>query len=174
MKKKKREKKEQLRVLQKRIGFVSGLSFFHICDRVSVSLAPWGGGRRGSSLACVPEETLSGGMCFFFFLSPPSSFTNLLLRAAADAGILRAFSIDRWDLEKEVWEELLLGVFGGFFSASSHGDAQNLRMFTPFKIMQMTCQKSLFTHIRGMYSWDDAKLLPEDDSYLTPPPPQLS
>lgn len=36
----------------------------------------------------------------------PSSGTNLLLRAAVDVGILRAFSIDRWDLEKQVWGEV--------------------------------------------------------------------
>lgn len=37
----------------------------------------------------------------------PSSWTNLLLRAAVDVGILRAFTIDQWDLEKEVREKLL-------------------------------------------------------------------
>lgn len=35
----------------------------------------------------------------------PSSRANLLLRAAVDVGILRAFGIDRWDLEKRVGEK---------------------------------------------------------------------
>lgn len=37
----------------------------------------------------------------------PSSGTNLLLRAAVDVRILRAFSIDWWDLEKQVGEKFL-------------------------------------------------------------------
>lgn len=35
----------------------------------------------------------------------PSSPANLLLRAAVDVRILRAFSIDRWDSQKQVGEK---------------------------------------------------------------------
>lgn len=35
----------------------------------------------------------------------PSSAANLLLRAAVDVRILRAFSIDRWDSQKQVGEK---------------------------------------------------------------------
>lgn len=42
---------------------------------------------------------MNGGM------RPPSSPANLLLRAAVDVRILRAFSIDRWDLGKQVGEK---------------------------------------------------------------------
>lgn len=67
-------------------------------------------------------------------MRPPSSSANLLLRAAVDVRILRAFSIDRWDLGKQVGEKfktLFVCVCQG---ASSGGDASNLRMFTWLKM----------------------------------------
>lgn len=42
---------------------------------------------------------MSGGMRL------SSSPANLLLRAAVDVRILRAFSIDRWDSQKQVGEK---------------------------------------------------------------------
>lgn len=57
---------------------------------------------------------MNGGMC------PPSSPANLLLRAAVDVRILRAFSIDHWDLGKQVGEKFETIFCQG---ASSGGDA---------------------------------------------------
>lgn len=71
---------------------------------------------------------MNGGMC------PPSSPANLLSRAAVDVRILRAFSIDRWDLGKQVGRSLRPFFCFFFQGASSGGDAPNLRMFTHLKM----------------------------------------
>lgn len=131
---------------------------FHTCDTLQWV---WVSHRREATWrdslwpACY---SASGGMF------SPLSQTNLLSRAAVDVGILRAFSIDLWDLV-----EGSLGEVADCFcrSVSSHRDT--LRMFTWFKIMHKSmCIKSLFTHayIKGMCSWDDGKFSSEIDSIV--------